>query len=665
MEKPNETDPSLVDVYDDTSGEYVTTYPKPDPVADPMTGAPVPEPTPATAEQQAHSDAVLTDPARALTKGVRTGTTDVEHPGRERAPGVTTVDPAKPSMQPGAADSQAGLLSMQPGHADMIAGSEGGLQVTKTESKGLEHGPELIQGVNDAADQERGAVLDESLARETQLMDDEKRQAEMETKIKQQNAENAIQQKLIMDRRAKVEQRIAAVSAEQPDRNRTFPTGWNLVATFAGAIAGGMLQGLQGGSNPVLDALNHRLDLDVQQQRETQSTQIKDLARQLGSMDAAEDILRAKQKEVVLKEVEARLLGGQNKVAPAQIQAFRSRMNAEITRHKIDAISKLDRDLTIQEVNTPATAARTFNAESFRATELQKYASENGVKPKDAIKEFNTWSKGAKDRTILKAGLDAANRAIAKYESTNDVAGLGPLAKFIPNSINSSDAVAVRQVLGSITAQYLKQMSGATVSEPEFERTLTTLQGAGDYDSVKRGLGLVGQGLRAQEEEDAVNNPAFQRISGTIRQMNSSQRVQDQPGRAQQAGQVGDIVSIPRTARIAYEHNNPGNLTFKDQRGATRGEPKDGGGYWARFDNTSDGMRALARQVGLDQERGLNVRQFVEKYAPKKDGNDVDMYLQKLHRLTGADEETNLSEISAGSLAFALAAIESGARPTK
>jgi len=665
MERPNATDPTLVDVFDDDTGMYVTTYPK-DGGASDFGGTPA---DPAT---------LGANPAINPASPVETAPNAAPMPGgNPRAPysgsGGGHVAPPEgaiatpPSLQPGHADGLAFDVEggLEPGHADRIAGTEGGMQISQTQTTGKEHAPELIGAIDNAADMERGALLDESLARETQLMEDEKRHSELLKQIKDQQAANALQAKVDADRRQKVEQRIAAVSAQEPDRNRTFPTGWNLVATFAGAIAGGMLQGLQGGSNPVLDALNHRLDLDVQEQRKTQGVQLTELTRQLGSIDAAEDMLRAKQKEVVLKEVEARLLGGQNKVAPAQIQAFRSRMLAEIERHKIDAITKLDRDLTIQEVNTPGTPDRAFNAESYRATELQKYANENGLKPKDALKEWNTWTKGKKEVATLRKGLDTANRLIQKYEADNDVAGLGPLAKFIPNSINAKDAVAVRQVLGSAVAQYLKQISGAAVTEQEFSRTIDNLQGAGDFDSVKRGLGILGQSIQAVDEEDAVNNPSFVRISGTIRQMNGSGRVQDQPGRAQQQGQVGEVVTIPRGARIAFEHNNPGNLTYAEQRGATRGEPKEGGGYWARFDNTSDGMRALARQVTKDQERGLNVRQFVEKYAPKKDGNDVELYLAKLQRLTGADEQTNLSEISAGTLAFALAAIESGARPTK
>jgi hypothetical protein len=367
----------------------------------------------------------------------------------------------------------------------------------------------------------------------------------------------------------------------------------------------------------------------------------------------------------VLKETEARLMGTANKVAPAQIDAFRKRMNAEITRHKVDAISKLDRDLTIQEVNTPGSAAQPFNAESFRAESLKQYAQQNGIDPKEAHKQWNAWAKGFKERATLRTGLETAQRLIDKYEETNDIAGLGPLAKFIPNSVNAKDAVAVRQVLGAVTAQYLKQISGAAVTEQEFARTIENLQGAGDADSVKRGLALVGQSVKSADEEDQIQNPSFFRMRGQIQQMARGQDVKGQPGRSQQEGAAGEVVTIPRTARIAYEHNNPGNLTFAGQRGATRGEAKPKGGYWAKFENTNDGMRALARQVQIDQERGLNVRQFVEKYAPKTDGNNVEAYIEKIRRLTGADEATSLNELSAGRLAFVLAGIESGARPAK
>lgn len=676
--QPNPNDPSLVDVYDD-AGNYLTTLPADmsavEQVADPMSGASVPQTDPALLPGSADGTGVVRAVGRALevlplatagTQPERQGTTEIVERKGERE-----LDPETAAAMPSAEDADKSFR-LTPGMADemapeMFPGTEGGFVADKRQTSGMSQDAVSRYGadINDLAEQERGAALDEALARETQLMEDEKRHSEMLRQVKEGQAKQALEQKQIFQRRQLVESKIADVSAQEPDRNRAYPTGFSAIATFIGALAGGMLQGLQGGSNPTLDALFHRLDEDVKQQRLTQSEMLKDLTRQLGSIDAAEDMLRAKQKEIVLKETEARLLGSQNKVAPHAIDAFRKRMNAEISRHRIDALTKLERDVTIQEANAPGSAPTPVDAESYRARSLQQYATENSLQPKEAHKAWTAYNKEFKERATLRAGLDTAERLISEYEQSGDVAGLGPLAKFIPSSVNTNDAKAVRQVLGSVTAQYLKAISGAAVTEQEYARTIENLQGSGDYDSVKRGLGILKQSVTSADEESQVDNPTFYRLRRELRDLNRGAGVAGSEGRAQQEGAAGSPVAIPRTSRIAFEHQNPGNLTFAGQAGATRGEPKKGGGYWAKFEDAGAGMRALARQVQLDQSRGLNVRQFVEKYAPSTDGNDVDRYLAKLQRLTGADEATMLSEMSAGHLAYAIAAIESGTRPTK
>ncbi len=667
--QPNPNDPSLVDVYDD-AGNYLTTLPADtsavEQVADPMSGAVMPSADP---EDVAGASSIA-DPVKAVasaleipTEKPRQGTTEIVERKGERE-----LDPEAAAAMPAPAEADAFVL--EPGASDnapeMFPGTEGGWQGDRRQTSGL--APEAVSryqaDIENVADQERGAALDEALVRETELQENQQRQALMEREVKEAQAKQAIEQKQLYTRRVKAESKIAQVSAQEPDRNRAFPTGFSAVATFIGAIAGGMLQGLQGGSNPTLDALMHRLDEDVRQQRLTQSEQLKDLTRQLGSIDAAEDMLRAKQKEVVLKETEARLLGSQNKIAPAQIEAFRKRMGAEIARHRIDALTKLERDMTIQEANAPGSAPTAVDAESYRGRALQQYALENGLPAKEAHKQWTGYNKEFKERATLRAGLQTVERAIAKFEKDGDVAGLGALGGQVPNMIAGKDAKEVRQLLGSVTAQYLKQISGAAVTEQEYARTISNLQGAGTYDDVKRGLGLLNQSIASADEESQVENPTFFRLRRELRDLNRGAGVRGSNGRAEQESAAGSPVMIPRASRIAYEHKNPGNLTFAGQAGATRGEPKKGGGYWAKFEDEGAGMRALARQVQIDQGRGLNVRQFVEKYAPAGE-NDVERYLLKLNRLTGADEATPLSEMSAGHLAFAIAAIESGTRPSK
>ncbi len=693
MQKPNPNDPSLIDVFDDATGAYLTTIPREgDKLQQLVQGPPATQQAPAPGpqfnmEQDANQPALLSvgsadgapkpEPFNPATGGysARAASTPAAQ-GDDKvkiASAIGQTDPTgAPLAAPGTQDVQSLVESMQ-GSADAAAtqptlgGSAGGFQTTERQTSGM---PEDAlrarrQDVEDIGHLEYGASLDEATALQTQNDEDAKNQLLMEREVREARAKQAIEQKQVFDRRQMVERKIASVSAQEPDRHRALGQ-WRTTSALIGSIAGGMLAGLTNGQyqNQTLTAMENHLDNDVKQQRETQSVMLKELTRQLGSIDAAEDMLRAKQKEIVVKELDARLLGSKVKVDRVKLDAFKSRMQADIARHRVDALTKLERDETIKEVNTPGSAPVAFNAENYRARSLQQYATENGLPVKDAHKQWVAYNKTFQERATLRSGLDTADRLVAQFEKSGDVAGLGPLAKYIPTSVNSQDAKAVRQVLGAVTAQYLKAISGAAVTEQEYARTIENLQGSGDFDSVKRGLGILKQSITSADEESQVENPTFSRLREELRTLNRRGAGGESRGRAEQEAAAGaDIVTIPRTSRIAFEHNNPGNLTFAGQAGAERGEAKDGGGYWAKFPSAGDGMRALARQVMKDQDRGINVQQFVEKYAPASDGNNTERYLTKLNRLLGVDAQTPMAEVSAGAMAYAIAQIESGTRP--
>lgn len=107
---------------------------------------------------------------------------------------------------------------------------------------------------------------------------------------------------------------------------------------------------------------------------------------------------------------------------------------------------------------------------------------------------------------------------------------------------------------------------------------------------------------------------------------------------AAQAGQavvdsanVAAGVNAPRGIR----NNNPGNLEYAGQLGASR----EDAGRFAKFSTPQEGLNALARQLRLYGTRGLNtIRAVVERYAPKKDGNNVDSYVSHLSQLMGISE---------------------------
>lgn len=88
--------------------------------------------------------------------------------------------------------------------------------------------------------------------------------------------------------------------------------------------------------------------------------------------------------------------------------------------------------------------------------------------------------------------------------------------------------------------------------------------------------------------------------------------------------------SAPRGIR----NNNPGNLNYAGQAGATMegGE----GGRFAVFESMQHGVAALYKQLQLYFKRGINtLSSIVKTYAPASDNNNVDAYISALTKATG------------------------------
>jgi preprotein translocase subunit SecE len=88
--------------------------------------------------------------------------------------------------------------------------------------------------------------------------------------------------------------------------------------------------------------------------------------------------------------------------------------------------------------------------------------------------------------------------------------------------------------------------------------------------------------------------------------------------------------SAPRGIR----NNNPGNLNYVGQAGATMegGE----GGRFAVFESMQHGVAALYKQLQLYFKRGINtLSSIVKTYAPASGNNNVDAYISALTKATG------------------------------
>jgi hypothetical protein len=107
-------------------------------------------------------------------------------------------------------------------------------------------------------------------------------------------------------------------------------------------------------------------------------------------------------------------------------------------------------------------------------------------------------------------------------------------------------------------------------------------------------------------------------------------------------------------SRIASLNNNPGNLRFAHQTGATPGV-----GGFARFESPEAGYQALINQIHLDASRGYTLAQYITKYAPPSE-NDTALYIEQACRSLGIDANTSLANVDFRRLAAFQARKESG-----
>lgn len=105
---------------------------------------------------------------------------------------------------------------------------------------------------------------------------------------------------------------------------------------------------------------------------------------------------------------------------------------------------------------------------------------------------------------------------------------------------------------------------------------------------------------------------------------------------------MGPTVANKSGTSVAERHNNPGNLVFAGQRGATKGETVAGHTF-AKFQSTEEGIAALYRQLQLYQKRGIDtLTEVMGVYAPEGSNNTA-AYVQALSQSTGLDPNQQLN----------------------
>lgn len=105
---------------------------------------------------------------------------------------------------------------------------------------------------------------------------------------------------------------------------------------------------------------------------------------------------------------------------------------------------------------------------------------------------------------------------------------------------------------------------------------------------------------------------------------------------------MGPTTTNKKGGSVAERHNNPGNLVFAGQRGATKGETVEGHTF-AKFQSTEEGVAALYRQLQLYQKRGIDtLTEIMGVYAPEG-SNDTAAYVRALSSSTGLSPSQQLN----------------------
>lgn len=169
-------------------------------------------------------------------------------------------------------------------------------------------------------------------------------------------------------------------------------------------------------------------------------------------------------------------------------------------------------------------------------------------------------------------------------------------------------------------------------------------------EAKRRGLsvsGVLQERMKSKQKEgDSFTDSVVKQIADLYHRLTGGEAGNyDTYGTATNES-YGDGYKRTGTPR-GIRNNNPGNLNYAGQAGATiEGGPN---GRFAVFGSMADGIAALYRQIQIYFSRGTNtIESIVKKYAPAGDGNDVFSYINSLVKSTGkgANEILSSSDMS-------------------
>ncbi len=222
--------------------------------------------------------------------------------------------------------------------------------------------------------------------------------------------------------------------------------------------------------------------------------------------------------------------------------------------------------------------------------------------------------------------------------------------------------------------------TGQNIAMP-FENTWfgDRLQDVADFATEKGFSTNVGKNLDLMREQENPENYPFEgteignfanRVWSSIFKKNqqtetSGGSLLDQKmNRLNEMAKETDTTKIPKIEigagkdSLAYKNNNPGNLKYVGQSGATEGQSG-----FAKFKTPEDGYNALRKQVNIYKTRfnNLTLAQMVGIYSPEFE-NDTERLIRDYSAMLGVSSDTPISKIDTEKLVEVIAFMESNTR---
>jgi len=318
---------------------------------------------------------------------------------------------------------------------------------------------------------------------------------------------------------------------------------------------------------------------------------------------------------------------------------------------ELSAGGQLINPITGEVVASAPKAATTANANNDPARvlsidEAKTLGVPYGTTVGDAVKSGKTPGKEDAGKDSTGTIMTALDQLIAS--DTNAISGVPSLSAFIPGTDAQKTKNLYDQVKGMLSLENRNLLKGSGAISDFESKTLEKAASSLGRNLSDKDFKATLQDLKVdltigKMMKDGIPNDVIEQVVGKKIPFSS----------------VGNTsVSIPKTSRLSFVNNNPGNLRFAGQEGATEGE-----GGFAKFATADEGIKALENQIKLDASRGHTLESFVYKYAPPSE-NDTKKYLADLETATSSKAETPIAQIDINKLLKAIAKKESGTKIT-